>query len=193
MVTAAGVSDDRPVPFDERYRCTAKSKRSGQRCRSRAVPGSNVCKIHGGGSPQARWAAARRLEEQRIATEIGQLVTELELDPRSPEEAILDAVARMDAAMRVLGARAADAGMDPESPWMRAYMAAVRDTHALAAKVADLRLDERRVLVHEAQADLLVAFVRDVLADLGFDIHDPDVSIVMRRRWDALPRKELLP
>ncbi len=32
-------------------RCTAKSKRSGNRCRNNAVTGRNVCRMHGGKSP----------------------------------------------------------------------------------------------------------------------------------------------
>lgn len=185
------MSEPRPVPYDERYRCTATSKRTRERCRSRAVPGSNVCKIHGGGSPQARWAAARRLEEQRIQSEVGRLLEELELDRRHPEEAILDAVARMDAVMRVLGARAAEEGMDPESAWMRLYLQAVRDTHALAAKVADLHLDERRVLIEEHRLDLFADFIRGVVGDLGHALEDPHVQSVIRRRLELLPGRAI--
>jgi hypothetical protein len=37
-------------------RCTAKSKRSGQPCRSPAVRGSKVCRMHGaqGGAPEGK-------------------------------------------------------------------------------------------------------------------------------------------
>ncbi len=33
-------------------RCTAKSKQSGERCKRHAVPGRNVCAIHGGKTPR---------------------------------------------------------------------------------------------------------------------------------------------
>lgn len=42
-------------------RCTARSKRSGQRCRKLAVRGATVCATHGGSAPQVRAAAARRV------------------------------------------------------------------------------------------------------------------------------------
>lgn len=181
------MSDQRPVPYDERYRCTATSKRTRERCRSRAVPGSMVCKIHGGGSPQARQKAAWRLEEQRIQSELGRLVHELELDPRHPEEALLDTVNRMDAMMRILGIRATEDGVGPDSGWLRLYLQAVKDTHALAAKVADLRLDERRVVVDEERAEIMATFVRLVLEELGVDLLDPKVQAIVRRRLHALP------
>lgn len=44
-------------------RCTATSKQSGERCKRRPHPGSNVCVIHGGGSPQAKRSARQRLND----------------------------------------------------------------------------------------------------------------------------------
>ena len=45
--------------IDERRRCTAKSKHSGQRCRRSAVPGKRVCRWHGGLSTGPRTAAGK--------------------------------------------------------------------------------------------------------------------------------------
>jgi hypothetical protein len=41
-------------PFQKASRCTAKSKRTGQRCKAPAVKGWNVCRFHGarGGAPE---------------------------------------------------------------------------------------------------------------------------------------------
>lgn len=44
-------------------RCTATAKGSGQRCKRRPIPGGTVCIKHGGGAPQVKAAAARRLDE----------------------------------------------------------------------------------------------------------------------------------
>ena len=41
--------------------CTAKSKQSGQQCRASAVPGTRVCKTHGGSAPQVKAAGRLRL------------------------------------------------------------------------------------------------------------------------------------
>ena len=42
-------------------RCTARSKRSGQRCKRRPIPGGTVCRMHGGAAPQVKLAAKDRL------------------------------------------------------------------------------------------------------------------------------------
>lgn len=47
--------------------CSAKSKRSGERCRKPATPGSPVCAIHGSKSPRAIVAAERRRAEKLAA------------------------------------------------------------------------------------------------------------------------------
>ena len=43
-------------PFQKAPRCTAKSKRTGQRCKAPAVRGWNVCRFHGahGGAPKGK-------------------------------------------------------------------------------------------------------------------------------------------
>jgi hypothetical protein len=46
--------------------CTARSKRSGQRCQRAPVTGGTVCWAHGGAAGQVRRAAARRVAEAEI-------------------------------------------------------------------------------------------------------------------------------
>lgn len=48
-------------------RCGAHSKRTRKRCGQWAIPGGTVCKWHGGGAPQVKAAAEKRLEELRPA------------------------------------------------------------------------------------------------------------------------------
>ena len=43
--------------------CKAKSKRSGERCKKYPMKGSNVCRNHGGASPQAKRKARERLND----------------------------------------------------------------------------------------------------------------------------------
>jgi hypothetical protein len=45
------------------HQCTARSKRTGKRCRLPSMLGSNVCRSHGGASPQVRAKAKQRLEQ----------------------------------------------------------------------------------------------------------------------------------
>lgn len=44
-------------------RCTARSKRTGEQCKNRPIPGGFVCRHHGGASPQAKRKAHERLQE----------------------------------------------------------------------------------------------------------------------------------
>jgi len=44
-----------------RRQCAATSKRTGQRCGNRPIPGGTVCRFHGGATPVIKAAAARRL------------------------------------------------------------------------------------------------------------------------------------
>jgi hypothetical protein len=53
------------LPPDQRPRCTATSIMTGERCKRRPHPGSNVCVKHGSGAPQVRAAAERRLADAK--------------------------------------------------------------------------------------------------------------------------------
>src|SRR5437773_12382354 len=52
--------------MDETKRCTATSKRTGQRCGLARIAGTTVCAKHGGAAPQVRAAAARRVAERKV-------------------------------------------------------------------------------------------------------------------------------
>jgi hypothetical protein len=64
--------------MDEAKRCTATSKRTGQRCGLARIPGTTVCAKHGGAAPQVRAAAARRVAEQKVQ----KLAMKLDVDPQ---------------------------------------------------------------------------------------------------------------
>ena len=69
-------------------RCAAK-RRNGEGCGAWAVKGATVCRMHGGSSPQARQAAARRVQEEKAAKEAQRLAQPIETDP---SQALLDLV-----------------------------------------------------------------------------------------------------
>lgn len=50
----------KPSPY--RAQCTAKSKRSGERCKKDAVPGCKTCSMHGSGTKAARAAGAKQIQ-----------------------------------------------------------------------------------------------------------------------------------
>lgn len=74
--------------------CAATSRRSGERCKRGATPGATVCYKHGGGAPQVRAAAARRLEETkataRAAAALARIGERVDGDPTAH---ILDVIA----------------------------------------------------------------------------------------------------
>lgn len=49
--------------MDESRRCKAKSKHTGERCKRPALLGQQVCRMHGGASPQAKRKAAERIAD----------------------------------------------------------------------------------------------------------------------------------
>ncbi len=53
--------------------CSAKSKSTGVRCGNPPLVGGSVCRIHGGGAPQVKEAAARRVLEALVAPALIQL------------------------------------------------------------------------------------------------------------------------
>jgi len=61
------MTDDDPMdgsdPMDNPDRCTATATSTGERCKQAAIPGSNVCRFHGGSAPQVEKKAQERLDE----------------------------------------------------------------------------------------------------------------------------------
>lgn len=97
--------------MDDDRRCTATSKRSGQRCKKAAVVGASVCHMHGmgrRGAPQRRAAEHRaaRLEAHRQAE---RMVARAGVDA-DPIEHLLDSLYRAAALVEVWGAMVA--GLD---------------------------------------------------------------------------------
>lgn len=55
--------EDEDFTHDNQPRCTAKSNRSGERCKRARTPGTTVCATHGSSLPQVRRRARLRLLE----------------------------------------------------------------------------------------------------------------------------------
>jgi hypothetical protein len=112
--------------------CTARSKRTGKRCRLASMLGGNVCRAHGGAAPQTRAKAKRRLEQ--AADVLVQRLLGFALDGDVPEATALAAI--RDALDR--------AGLNPKTavelevkPW--------QDILGNVAGVARISQDESRV------------------------------------------------
>lgn len=55
-------------PMADPDRCTATASSTGERCKQPAIPGSNVCRFHGGAAEQVEKKAQERLD--RMADEV---------------------------------------------------------------------------------------------------------------------------
>lgn len=84
--------------------CKARSKRSGAQCKRTAVPGAEVCTMHGGKAPQVVRAANRRLALAEAEKVLGDFLAEEEEAVRGmdPAQHLLDGITRTAAMVRVL-------------------------------------------------------------------------------------------
>ena len=101
--------------MDETKRCTATSKRTGQRCGLARIPGTTVCAKHGGAAPQVRAAAARRVAEQKVR----KLAMKLDVDPQyvsTDPVALLSGMIHSGAIMMERFSRLVDRCEDGQSP-----------------------------------------------------------------------------
>ena len=153
------MNSSRPHPLSEQ--CTAKSKRSGQRCQHLVI-GGGVCWIHGGRAPQV---AARR--EQRVLLAEAEAAAPAVVETREPEEILLDALHDTNAVLRQIKH---ELGAGSLSSTLLAVAGEWFDRVARIAKVVvdgDIaaRLERRRERVTAEQVDALSAVLRNVFAD----------------------------
>jgi hypothetical protein len=68
-----------------RRQCTARSKRSGERCRSYAVRGASVCVRHGGAAPQVKAKARERLDAlaEPAVVLLGRILRDEKVEPNA--------------------------------------------------------------------------------------------------------------
>ena len=167
--------------------CTATA-RSGTQCRRPAMRGGRVCASHGGKSPQARTAAARRLAEEKAAKAMRLFTEPVDIDPaRALVELVqwtAGEVAYWREQVRALAADDADAltwgvtrvkeggddrGVTMEAAPNIAYRM-LTDAQDRLAKYAAAALkagvEERRVRLAEDQGALVAQVIRAVLEDL---------------------------
>jgi len=138
-------------------RCAAHNRRGGP-CGVAPMAGQRVCGTHGGRSPQAKGAAARRLEERRVEHELGQVLADLQEDVarRGPEAVLLDQVWRAWAVACVLEVRVAEQGESAlEGDLGRELREWTREAARLSKLALDAGFERRQVELAEATAGQL--------------------------------------
>lgn len=86
-----------PLEPDAPNRCTAKSTRTGERCKRKTIPGGKVCVMHGGKAPQVQRKARLRLLEL-VDPAIATLAREMTNQNAKPTERLKAADSILDRA-----------------------------------------------------------------------------------------------
>lgn len=140
--------------------CTARSKRTGKRCRAPSMLGGNVCRAHGGAAPQTRAKAQRRL--QQAADVLVQRLLGLALDGDVPDAVALQAI--RDALDRAgLGAKqAVELSTKEPEPWeemMMDFANTSRARHEVLEQLVRRGEPLPKVLANPARPDIMDAEV----------------------------------
>lgn len=172
-------------------RCAGTSKQTGEPCGLYPVPGATVCKWHGGGAPQVRAAARRRLAEREAATTLAEVGV---YPVEDPVEAFATLVSEVVALKDHFADRVAQLeSLRYTSTWnteqMRTevalYERALDRAGRLLAQWVSLGLDERRVQLGEAHGRQINEFLVAVLRDLGLT-GDPRLPAIIQRHAAAM-------
>lgn len=178
--------------LDDARRCTARSKQSGQRCRRAAIVGGSVCHFHGGGAPQVRRVALRRVAEANAVRFLG---AEADIVPVSdPVGALMHLAGEVEALRAILRDELAGADFDTAddrrggqaAAVLAAYVTVLDKTLRVMSALARLDIADRRVTVEERTAEVLVTVIAATLADLGVDPRQEDIRQVVRSHLTAL-------
>jgi hypothetical protein len=104
---------DLPHLRDGKRTCRAHLK-SGKMCRQWPLNGSVVCKTHGGSAPQAKAAAAKRVERHFVEGKIGFLLKQqgIDMPKQHPLDGLLEVVRRSGGMMRLLEGMVGELGVD---------------------------------------------------------------------------------
>lgn len=160
----------------ERVTCTGWAKTENRRCIRPPMKGTTVCFKHGGGAPQVRAAAERRLLTQAVEADAEAMLAHRGL---AGVEDPFDALSRMAAellALKDAWAARVNAlssvrsmsvqGVETIRSEIGAYERALTMSARVLEVLAKLNLDERRVRITEAIGEQVTAAIREILTGL---------------------------
>lgn len=194
--------------MDDRHRCKATSKTTGQQCRKARMRGATVCRSHGGAASQVKAAASRRAQEAAAAKAVATYGLPREVDPH---DALLEEVHRTAGHVAWLGGIVAEidvgdlvwgkteeaekratefAGTDTTygakpNVWLELYHRERQHLTNVCKACITAGIDERRVRIAEQQGELIAQVIRGVLTDLGVADH-PDAPAAVRKHLTAV-------
>lgn len=153
-------------PPGERPRCTATSVTTGERCKRRPRPGSEVCVKHGAGAPQVTDAAARRVQAQQALTTAQRLAAKVDLSKYTDPFAALEFAVSYSYALAERLAAIVSEIPDSELRYkgsageqlrgeVVAAQNALNGVRRAATDALKLSLAERRIGIEQQTADML--------------------------------------
>lgn len=156
-------------------KCTGRSKRTKEPCGNWAMKGGKVCRMHGGGTPQARQKAAERRVEAEARLAFGRLA-----EVSSPIHDPLTELGRLAgdvvAWKNFLAGRIEtletlrfeDAkGAEQIRGEIQLFRQALMDCNTILATMGRLDIDGRLAVVSEQQAELVADAFAAVMTDMG--------------------------
>lgn len=154
-------------------RCTGHSKRTKKPCGNSPMHGSTVCRMHGGGTPQARAKARQRQVETAARKQLAQLDVAPVSDPLTTlaelagqalafKDVLADRVNEIKA-IRYRDHKGAEQLRSEVALWERALDRCERFVSAMAK----LNIDERLAKVSEQQAAMLTDALAAALGEMG--------------------------
>lgn len=158
--------------------CGAKTlKGQGPPCKKSPMKGANRCRVHGGGSPQARRKAKERIAEAAARKALDKVGEFTPVD--NPLTELASVTGRARGLMEILEHQVAglaevsqqSASGEQVRAVFAAYERAIDRTGRLVEAMARLGIDERLAAVSEAQADRVIAAIEALLDHLG--VRDP--------------------
>lgn len=162
-------------PMDRR--CTAASKRTGERCKRHAIRGGTVCSMHGGKAPAVRAKANQRLAAQLLEADArAALAFEALVPIEDPVLELAGLAAEVKATMRAIGARVnALREVSYQSltgtEQLKSELMLLGDYQDRLARMLTglgrFDLDERRQKLDEAQAAVIIHILDRLLAHLA--------------------------
>lgn len=156
-------------------KCTARKKHTKEPCGNFAVKGALVCRMHGGGLPQVKAAAARRISEQEARKAFGRLV-DVSAPVGDPLTALAQLAGHVSAWMEFLGRRISDldelsydSGFAGEQirGEIQLWERALDRCNTVFGTAARLNIDERLARITERQAEVVMAAINAALDAAG--------------------------
>lgn len=179
--------------------CSATAQRTGEQCKAKALPGTTVCRQHGGSLPTVAAAADRRVAQAQIAR-----ITErlgVVANPDDPFEAASAAMRQLrhmaqeyGAAVMLLGPSGSRYEHEKSGEQIRGevvvYQQTVKTLAELSLAVIRAGLDAKLTEINEAQSRAFVSFIHEVLARFGLDAYSPEVAMVVESLLEQIVRGE---